>query len=73
MGIYKISLKKVSVNVEQNCHPVATICASSKDCDPAGSCCRWDWNNGVITKCDDATTTYDCGGYNRSGDYCWQN
>lgn len=69
----KISLKKVSVNVEQNCHPVATICASSRDCDPAGSCCRWDWNNGVITKCDDATTTYDCGGYNRSGDYCWQN
>ena len=69
----KISLKKVSVNVEQNCHSVATICASSKDCDPAGSCCRWDWNNGVITKCDDATTTYDCGGYNRSGDYCWQN
>ena len=69
----KISLKKVSVNVEQNCYPVATKCASSRDCDPAGSCCRWDWNNGVITECDDATTTYDCGGYNRSGDYCWQN
>ena len=69
----KISLKKVSKNVEQNCHPVATKCASSRDCDPAGSCCRWDWNNGVITKCDDPITTYDCGGYNRSGDYCWKN
>ena len=69
----KISLKKVSVDVKQNCHPVATICASSRDCDPAGSCCRWDWNNGVITKCDDATTTYNCGGYKQSGDYCWQN
>ena len=69
----KISLKKVSVNVEQKCHPVATKCATSRDCDPAGSCCRWDWNNGVIQKCDDAITTYDCGGYNRSGDYCWQN
>ena len=28
--------------------PVATICASSRDCDPAGSCCKWDWNNGVV-------------------------
>ena len=69
----KISLKKVSVDVKKNCHPVATICASSRDCDPAGSCCRWDWNNGVITKCDGETTTYNCGGYKQTGDYCWQN
>ena len=68
-----INILNVTRTTTQNCHNVATKCASSRDCNPAGSCCRWDWNSGVKTVCEDGPTIVSCAsGYTRYGEYCYK-